>query len=137
MNEAARKKHDVDILFSKAVKAGKRIYYLDVKKDRHQELYLSITESKRVWSDEADGHPAFEKHKIFLYREDLNKFAEAFTAVANYARENAPESSFPDDQEYFSESQCHGDSNDIALTAIEDDNLLHRAESEYRLDIDF
>lgn len=79
-----------DILFSKSVKAGKRIYYIDVKRDRHDELYLSLTESKRVKEGTEELRPVFEKHKIFLYREDLEKFLEAFTDAAQYAIEKQP-----------------------------------------------
>lgn len=79
-----------DILFSKSVKAGKRIYYIDVKRDRHDELYLSLTESKRVKEGTEELRPVFEKHKIFLYREDLEKFLEAFTDAAQFAIDKQP-----------------------------------------------
>jgi hypothetical protein len=79
-----------DILFSKSVKAGKRIYYIDVKRDRHDELYLSLTESKRVKEGTEELRPVFEKHKIFLYREDLEKFLEAFSDAAQFAIEKQP-----------------------------------------------
>lgn len=81
MEENKRKefpdKRENDIIFSKALKAGKRIYYLDVKKNKKDELYLAITESKKV----VTGTPEeplvqFEKHKIFLYKEDFEKFSE-------------------------------------------------------------
>ena len=56
---------DKDIIFSKAIKAGKRIYYMDVKKSRNDEMYLSITESKKVISGEGENSQVnFEKHKI-------------------------------------------------------------------------
>ena len=79
-----------DILFSKSVKAGKRIYYIDVKRDRHDELYLSLTESKRIKEGTEELRPVFEKHKIFLYREDLEKFLEAFTEASQFAIEKQP-----------------------------------------------
>lgn len=66
---------DKEIVFSKAIKAGKRIYYLDVKKNRKDEMFLAITESKKVVSGEGDDSQVnFEKHKIFLYKEDFEKF---------------------------------------------------------------
>lgn len=74
-----------DIIFSKSIKAGKRIYYLDVKKNRKNELFLAITESKKVmvgYGDEA--HLNFEKHKIFLYKEDFEKFTEGLRQVIEY-----------------------------------------------------
>ena len=66
---------DKEIVFSKAIKAGKRIYYLDVKKNRKDEMFLAITESKKIVSGEGDDSlVSFEKHKIFLYKEDFEKF---------------------------------------------------------------
>ena len=60
-------------VYTKVVRAGKRTYYFDVKKTRNNDYYLTITESKRV-SDNPDSANAFEKHKIFLYKEDFEKF---------------------------------------------------------------
>ena len=69
---------DADILFSRTVKAGQRIYYIDVKRNRKDEMYLSITESKKMYSGPQDmPQVSFEKHKIFLFREDFGKFEEA------------------------------------------------------------
>ena len=86
MNESEK-----EIVFSQAIKAGKRIYYIDVKKNRKEEMYLSITESKKIVSGEGENQTvSFEKHKIFLYREDLEKFLEAFTDAAQFAIEKQP-----------------------------------------------
>lgn len=84
---------DNEILFSKTIKAGKRIYYIDVKRDRKGEFYLSMTESKRLKDVNNNAlHPTFEKHKIFLYREDLEKFMVALNDAAEFTKANAPES---------------------------------------------
>lgn len=77
-----------DILFSRVVKAGKRVYYIDVKRDRNDEFYLSLTESKRVREGNDSERPTFEKHKIFLYREDILKFLTALTDAAQFVGEN-------------------------------------------------
>lgn len=79
---------DVDILFSRTVKAGQRIYYIDVKQNRRDEMYLSITESKKMLSGTPEmPQVSYEKHKIFLFHEDFNKFGdalrEAFSFVDN------------------------------------------------------
>lgn len=142
MNEQAKGKIENDILYSKAVKAGKRIYYIDVKKDRHQEYYLSITESKRIHNGEDDLHPVFEKHKIFLYREDLEKFAEAFMAAADYTKRNAPLGQRYVQSDYYSESQF-GDEADKDLLNETDDKAedaqtsLHKSTNDFRFDVDF
>ncbi|MBO5922725.1 MAG: DUF3276 family protein, partial [Bacteroidaceae bacterium] len=76
MEENRKSENEKDIVFSQAIKAGKRIYYIDVKKNRKDEMYLSITESKKIINGEGDNASvSFEKHKIFLYREDFEKFA--------------------------------------------------------------
>ncbi len=60
-------------VYSKKVKAGKRTYFFDVKATRANDYYLTITESRKKFKE--DGH-FYEKNKIFLYKEDLNKFME-------------------------------------------------------------
>ena len=78
-------REDKEIVFSKSIKAGKRMYYLDVKKDRRNDLFLSITESKRKSVTE-EGQFIFEKHKIFLYKEDFDKFESAFKEALDFMR---------------------------------------------------
>ena len=87
--EPWKEQADSDILFSRVVKAGKRVYYIDVKSDRRGEYYLAMTESKRVKDGSENERPVFEKHKIFLYREDMLKFFEAF-GDAVHLWENTP-----------------------------------------------
>jgi len=77
--------NDKEIVFSKSIKAGKRIYYLDVKKNRKDEMFLAITESKKVVTGEGeDAQVSFEKHKIFLYREDFEKFMNGLNEAINF-----------------------------------------------------
>jgi len=71
-----KKNEFIKEVFSKSVKAGKRTYFFDVKRNRNKNLYLTITESKRRYIGEEV--ILFEKHKIFLYNEDFDKFREAF-----------------------------------------------------------
>ena len=81
-NEESR---EPEIVYSQKVKAGKRIYYLDVKKARNEDLYLCITESKRRQGME-DEMPQFEKHKLFLYKEDFAHFMNGLQDVINYVK---------------------------------------------------
>ncbi|MBQ7750489.1 MAG: PUR family DNA/RNA-binding protein [Bacteroidales bacterium] len=76
-----------DDVYSKPVRAGKRTYFFDVKSTKgNNDYYLTITESKR--RQERDGSFSFDKHKIFLYKEDFEKFAEGLQDAINYIREN-------------------------------------------------
>ncbi len=78
-------RREPEIVYSRAVKAGKRIYYLDVKKARNEDLYLCITESKKK-SGAEDEAPQFEKHKVFLYKEDFRHFTEGLEDVMNFVK---------------------------------------------------
>lgn len=69
-----------DDIYSKSVRAGKRTYFFDVKSTRSNELYLTITESKRRFNQQT-GKFFYEKHKLFLYREDFEKFQDALQEV--------------------------------------------------------
>ena len=87
-NKVSSNNQESDIVFSRTISAGKRIYYLDVKRNRRGELFLSITESKKILSEDASKPVYYEKHKIFLYKEDFNKFILALNEVLTYVREN-------------------------------------------------
>ena len=68
-----------DEIYSNAVRAGKRTYFFDVKATRGNDLYVTITESKKKYKD--DGEFFYEKHKLFLYKEDFDKFKDGFEDV--------------------------------------------------------
>lgn len=89
MEDFRNDKKEQEIIFSKAVKAGKRIYYLDVKKSRNNDLFLSITESKKKFLSEDENAPfSIEKHKIFLYKEDFEKFQDALNEIIDFINRN-------------------------------------------------
>ena len=77
-----KKRNDRDDIFSKAVRAGKRTYFFDVKATRKNDYYLTITESKKRF--EEDGRFRFEKHKLFLYKEDFEKFADGLKGAIDF-----------------------------------------------------
>ncbi|MCF0177084.1 MAG: DUF3276 family protein [Bacteroidales bacterium] len=73
-----------DDVYSRPVRAGKRTYFFDVKATKGNDYYLTITESKR--RVEKDGRYVYDKHKIFLYKEDFEKFAEGLEDAVNYIK---------------------------------------------------
>jgi len=75
-------------IFSKAVRAGKRTYFFDVKATRNDEYYLTITESKKRFDEDGKFH--FEKHKLFLYKEDFQKFMDGAKEVIDFIVEKQP-----------------------------------------------
>jgi hypothetical protein len=85
MENQKDERREPEIVYSRSVKAGKRIYYLDVRKARNEDLYLCITESKRRQA-EGEEAPSFEKHKVFLYKEDFAHFTEGLHDVIAYVQ---------------------------------------------------
>jgi hypothetical protein len=76
-------------IHSKAVRAGKRTYFFDVKATRRNDYYITITESKKRFN--RDGKFFYEKHKLFLYKEDFDKFADSLKEVIEFIREANPQ----------------------------------------------
>ena len=97
-------------VFSKPVRAGKRTYFFDVKSTRGgKDFYLTITESKR--RTERDGSFTFDKHKIFLYKEDFLKFQDGLSEVIEYIKNNCFDGEIPQ-REYDDDTQGEGYSED-------------------------
>ncbi|MBV5315791.1 MAG: PUR family DNA/RNA-binding protein [Prolixibacteraceae bacterium] len=98
-------------IYSVAVRAGKRTYFFDVKSTRRDEFYLTITESKKRF--EQDGNFHFEKHKIFLYKEDFEKFIDGLQEVITYIDQNQQ-----DDVENHSEIENHQNSEEHVFEEV-------------------
>jgi hypothetical protein len=93
---------DREEIFSKSVRAGKRTYFFDVKSTKGNDYYLTITESKKRFGD--DGKFFYEKHKLFLYKEDFEKFAEGMAEAVAHIKTISPESPIEARTEVVSES---------------------------------
>ena len=106
MEKNQDERREQEIVYSRAIKAGKRIYYLDVRKARNNDLYLSITESKRRQA-EGEEAPSFEKHKLFLYKEDFAHFLEGLQDVIGYVQNELGE--IAEREEYVPEQQAVAD----------------------------
>ena len=79
---------DQEEIFSKSVRAGKRTYFFDVKNTKTNDYYLTITESKKQFT--TDGKFTFIKHKVFVYKEDFDKFMEGLNEGMNFIRKEQP-----------------------------------------------
>ena len=75
-------------IFSRAVRAGKRTYFFDVKATRRNDYYLTLTESKKRFNK--DGRPFYEKHKVFLYKEDFDKFSVGLAEAIEFIKKANP-----------------------------------------------
>lgn len=104
-------------IYSKSVRAGKRTYFFDVKSTRGGDHYLTLTESKKKFDQEGNFH--FEKHKIFLYKEDFEKFSDGLSDVLNKIAElNEGNTS-----EEVEQTQPSSDSQDQSIDNIEFEDL--------------
>lgn len=83
MEESGNRTKGKEEIFSRTVRAGKRTYFFDVKTTKSEEQYITITESRKRFND-ADGKFFYEKHKLFLYKEDFDKFANGLNDVIAY-----------------------------------------------------
>lgn len=119
--------NDKEIIFSKSIKAGKRIYYLDVKKNRKDEMFLAITESKKVVTGEGDdSQVTFEKHKIFLYKEDFEKFMNGLNQAIRFINE---------EQGTVENASCTEEITDAVENKTKEEAPL--SAEEIKIDIDF
>ena len=75
-------KSDIEEIFSKSVRAGRRTYFFDVRSTRAGDYYMTLTESKRDFNE--DGTPFYKKHKIYLYKEDFANFQDALKEVSDF-----------------------------------------------------
>lgn len=94
-------RNDRSEIFGKRVRAGKRTYFFDIKPTRTEDFFLTITESKKRFNP--DGTFVFEKHKIFLYKEDFEKFIEAMHEAYDKVKELLPDYDFSKPSQPFEE----------------------------------
>lgn len=111
-------------IFTKVVRAGKRTYFFDVKATRKEDYYLTITESKKRLGKE--GKVFYEKHKIFLYKEDFEKFTEGLRDAVSYIGNGIEETK---SAEPFSYSETHEEKTSLTteeFTNVEFEDLGKR-----------
>lgn len=140
MDEYKNDKKEQEIIFSKAVKAGKRIYYLDVKKSRNNDLFLSITESKKKFlSDEENAPFSIEKHKIFLYKEDFEKFQDALSEIIDFINRNNQANGAQDIRyrRYEAPEERNSGRADEADTQRTDERTTGHTDGRYDVDMNF
>jgi len=97
MEEKDKKDLHREEIFSRVIRAGKRTYFFDVKSTKSGEHYLTITESKRRFNND-DGKFFYEKHKLFLYKEDFEKFRNGLSDVMQFI-ETGKEPESPETEE--------------------------------------
>ena len=88
---APRRDHDDfgEQIYTKAVRAGKRTYFFDVKATRANDYFITITESRKKINP--DGSASFSRHQVYLYKEDFGKYMEGISEMIDYIKEHKPE----------------------------------------------
>lgn len=117
-----------DEIYSIAIKAGKRTYFFDVKETRRGDYYLTLTESKKVFDRE--GNFRYEKHKLFLYKEDFDKFSEALSDSIAYIKENAPEVDFDESPSFKQKEQSENEEKTSDFSDVKFEDLESDKEKE-------
>ena len=137
MEEFKNERKEQEIVFSKSVKAGKRIYYLDVKRSRNNDLFLAITESKKKFAEDENAPVMYEKHKIFLYKEDFEKFTDALTEIIGFINENNAANGARDIREFRSYRAEQPVVAEVAEEAPVEEAAPVTEEKKYDFDVDF
>lgn len=112
MEEFENKEIRKEEVFSRVIRAGKRTYFFDVKVTRSGENYLTITESKRRFNNE-QGKFFYEKHKIFLYREDFEKFLAGLNQVMHFVETGEKPEGIDDESDFREDSHSDLDFDDL------------------------
>jgi hypothetical protein len=88
MNNLRRQEREENVVFSRTIKAGKRVYYLDVRRNRRDELFVVLTESRKITDPEDESYFQLERNKIFLYKEDFDPFITCLIDVVEFVNQN-------------------------------------------------
>ena len=112
---------DREEIFSKSVRAGKRTYFFDVKSTKGNDYYLTITESKKRFGD--DGKFFYEKHKLFLYKEDFEKFAEGLNEAVAHIKSISPAIESRSDEPYHSPVSSETPKTDSSFSDVNFEDL--------------
>ena len=123
-NNDDQKNNNREEIFSEVVRAGRRTYFFDVKATRKNEYYLTVTESKKRFNRE--GNFFYEKHKIFLYKEDFDKFSDALVSTLGFIKDKQPNGALTEDENTETSANDETISNDY--TNVEFDDLEEKKE---------
>ena len=113
-----QKNNNREEIFSEVVRAGRRTYFFDVKATRKDEYYLTVTESKKRFNKE--GNFFYEKHKIFLYKEDFDKFSDALVSTLGFIKDKQPNGAPTEDENTETNAKDETISNDYTNVEFED-----------------
>ena len=129
-------KKNIEEIFSKSIRAGRRTYFFDVRSTKAGDYYMTLTESKRDFNE--DGTPFYKKHKIYLYKEDFSNFQSALKEVSEFIINEKGEEIISDKkyQEKNKEDQNKESENDSSTKSTEkkksnDDSLSNFTEVDF------
>ncbi len=126
MEDNDNKGKDRGEIFSRAIRAGKRTYFFDVKTTAEEEAYLTITESKRRFNEQ--GKFFYEKHKLFLYKEDFEKFLNGLNDSIDFIKTGKAPDRPVQESSYASPDETDGKDIRLQSHSIEFEDLTSEAE---------
>jgi hypothetical protein len=132
-----QKDYNVEEIFSKAVRAGRRTYFFDVRETKAGDYYLTITESKKFTNE--DGTFYYKKHKIYLYKEDFPEFNSSLKETCDYIIENKGEEVISEkhDKDYVSKKENNDTSDYESKEPVKEEEKLVEEEEKDFADVDF
>tara|TARA_B100001094_G_scaffold72931_1_gene69221 strand:- start:97 stop:519 length:423 start_codon:yes stop_codon:yes gene_type:complete len=132
-----QKDYNVEEIFSKAVRAGRRTYFFDVRETKAGDYYLTITESKKFTNE--DGTFYYKKHKIYLYKEDFPEFNSSLKETCDYIIENKGEEVISEkhDKDYVSKKENNDTSDSKSKEPVNEEEKLVEEEEKDFADVDF
>ena len=132
-----QKDYNVEEIFSKAVRAGRRTYFFDVRETKAGDYYLTITESKKFTNE--DGTFYYKKHKIYLYKEDFPEFSSSLKETCDYIIENKGEEVISEkhDKDYVSKKENNDTSDSKSKEPVNEEEKLVEEEEKDFADVDF
>ena len=132
-----QKDYNVEEIFSKALRAGRRTYFFDVRETKAGDYYLTITESKKFTNE--DGTFYYKKHKIYLYKEDFPEFNSSLKETCDYIIENKGEEVISEkhDKDYVSKKENNDTSDYESKEPVKEEEKLVEEEEKDFADVDF
>ena len=115
-------KKEIEEIYSKSVRSGRRTYFFDVRSTRAEDYFLTITESKRDFNE--DGTPFYKKHKIYLYKEDFKSFKDALSKVTEFIiKEKGKEIISNSENKHNDSDEKNSEESDSGITEVDLDDL--------------
>ena len=114
-------KKNIEEIYSKSLRSGRRTYFFDVRSTKAGDYYMTITESKRDFTE--DGTPFYKKHKIYLYKEDFGQFQDNLKNVSDFIIKEKGEEVISESKNLHKESDIDNQKSNTDFTEVNFEDL--------------